>query len=302
MKIRTLAFGLLVVFLAVGTASAGELLARSDFRDGGDVFSHGTAGVYADAPGAFAGYLCTDGEGISFDYADERDDCGPDPAPDQVGSISSNRGQWGHQSGPIREVAIDFSAPVDAGACAALEALTGGCKCGEVCSRRIWIGADRVFKSKATRQSLGGRFDAFPKAGGGPPIWRINYVDPLYLCSSDAVGESLAGEWRVMQSADCSGNGDVSLAEVVDAADNSVVGEWYLPIQVLIQRVPLPAGGGDPPPPPGCTDADGDGYCAEAEGGDDCNDNDDTVHPGHKDGKGRWNNGVDNDCDGVIDG
>jgi serine protease len=52
--------------------------------------------------------------------------------------------------------------------------------------------------------------------------------------------------------------------------------------------------------PATCTDADADGWCAE-EG--DCDDTDATVHPGHNDTRGRWGrNGVDNDCDGVIDG
>lgn len=53
-------------------------------------------------------------------------------------------------------------------------------------------------------------------------------------------------------------------------------------------------------PSSGLTDADGDGYYAEV---DDCNDNDSHVYPGHNDSKGKWGrNGVDNDCNGVIDG
>jgi len=49
-----------------------------------------------------------------------------------------------------------------------------------------------------------------------------------------------------------------------------------------------------------CTDADGDGWCVE-DG--DCNDNDRHVHPGANDTKGRWGrDGVDNDCNGIIDG
>jgi serine protease len=53
-------------------------------------------------------------------------------------------------------------------------------------------------------------------------------------------------------------------------------------------------------PTGGCTDADGDGVCVE-DG--DCNDSDPHVYPGHNDTKGRWGrNGVDNDCNGIIDG
>jgi serine protease len=50
----------------------------------------------------------------------------------------------------------------------------------------------------------------------------------------------------------------------------------------------------------GCTDADNDGVCVE-DG--DCDDNNPDVHPGHNDTKGRWGrDGVDNDCNGIIDG
>lgn len=49
-----------------------------------------------------------------------------------------------------------------------------------------------------------------------------------------------------------------------------------------------------------CTDNDGDGFCV-SDG--DCNDSNPHVYPGHKDSKGRWGrDGVDNDCNGVIDG
>ena len=50
----------------------------------------------------------------------------------------------------------------------------------------------------------------------------------------------------------------------------------------------------------GCTDNDGDGVCVE-DG--DCDDNNATVYPGHQDTKGRWGrDGVDNNCNGIIDG
>ena len=46
------------------------------------------------------------------------------------------------------------------------------------------------------------------------------------------------------------------------------------------------------------TDADGDGYVSEADGGDDCNDTDPSVHPGATEA---WYDGVDSDCDGHSD-
>ena len=49
-----------------------------------------------------------------------------------------------------------------------------------------------------------------------------------------------------------------------------------------------------------CADEDGDGWTT-CDG--DCNDADIHVHPGHQDSRGRWgSNGIDNDCDGMIDG
>ncbi|XOF33626.1 MAG: S8 family serine peptidase [Candidatus Electrothrix sp. YB6] len=48
-----------------------------------------------------------------------------------------------------------------------------------------------------------------------------------------------------------------------------------------------------------CTDNDNDGFCVE-DG--DCNDNDPEVYPGHKDKGNFGRDGVDNDCNGVIDG
>ncbi len=49
-----------------------------------------------------------------------------------------------------------------------------------------------------------------------------------------------------------------------------------------------------------CTDADGDGWCVE-DG--DCDDTNSHVHPGHPDKGGRWGrDGLDNDCNDIIDG
>lgn len=54
-----------------------------------------------------------------------------------------------------------------------------------------------------------------------------------------------------------------------------------------------------PPPPPSGTDADGDGWTVE-DG--DCDDSNPDVYPGHADRGRRWGrDGIDNDCDGLID-
>lgn len=56
-----------------------------------------------------------------------------------------------------------------------------------------------------------------------------------------------------------------------------------------------------PPAQPTCTDADGDGYYAEPDCGTevDCNDGDASINPGALEDCG---NGLDNDCDGYVDG
>jgi len=56
-----------------------------------------------------------------------------------------------------------------------------------------------------------------------------------------------------------------------------------------------------PPPPPECTDADGDGYCVDEEPFD-CDDDDPAINPGADDKRGRHADGIDNDCNGIIDG
>ena len=64
-------------------------------------------------------------------------------------------------------------------------------------------------------------------------------------------------------------------------------------------RTPTPT----PTPAPPCTDADGDGYCSVATGGLDCNDSNARIHPGANDTRGKaGRNGVDDDCNGIIDG
>jgi serine protease len=49
-----------------------------------------------------------------------------------------------------------------------------------------------------------------------------------------------------------------------------------------------------------CIDADDDGWCVDQG---DCDDGNRRVYPGHGDTKGKWGRtGVDNDCNGIIDG
>lgn len=58
--------------------------------------------------------------------------------------------------------------------------------------------------------------------------------------------------------------------------------------------------GGGSTDPGTCTDADGDGWCAESG---DCDDNNSEINPGARDRGGRkWADGVDNNCNGIIDG
>lgn len=90
-----------------------------------------------------------------------------------------------------------------------------------------------------------------------------------------------------------SGGCGYNVNDVCDAAQNATVdgafAAYYNNVSAYL------AGGGSG----GCTDADGDGYCV-SEG--DCNDNNASVHPGANDTKGKaGRDGIDNDCDGLVD-
>lgn len=92
-----------------------------------------------------------------------------------------------------------------------------------------------------------------------------------------------------------SGGCGFNVNDVCDSQSNATVdGAFAAYYNSVSQYLGSGSGGGG-----GCTDADGDGYCV-TEG--DCNDNNASINPGANDTKGKnGRNGVDNDCDGVID-
>ena len=82
--------------------------------------------------------------------------------------------------------------------------------------------------------------------------------------------------------------------DVCDTESNATVDGAFAAYYSAVSSILGPGGGG------GCTDADGDGVCASAG---DCNDNNNKIFPGANDTKGKQgNDGIDNDCDGIIDG
>jgi hypothetical protein len=91
-----------------------------------------------------------------------------------------------------------------------------------------------------------------------------------------------------------SGGCGYNVGDVCDSASNATVDGAFAAYYTKVASF-LGAGGGG-----GCTDADGDGVCATAG---DCNDNNAAIYPGANDSRGRpGRDGVDNDCDGIIDG
>ncbi len=77
-------------------------------------------------------------------------------------------------------------------------------------------------------------------------------------------------------------------------------GHGLLQIHNALENITGSGSGTDPGSDPTGTDNDGDGFTLE-DG--DCDDNNANVYPGHNDSRGRWGrDGVDNDCDGTIDG
>jgi hypothetical protein len=91
-----------------------------------------------------------------------------------------------------------------------------------------------------------------------------------------------------------SGACGTNVNDVCDSVKNATVDGAFAAYYTLVKPFLEATGGG------GCTDADGDGYCAESG---DCNDNNPAVHPGANDTKGKpGHNGIDDDCNTIIDG
>jgi hypothetical protein len=94
-----------------------------------------------------------------------------------------------------------------------------------------------------------------------------------------------------------SGGCGFNVTDVCDDASNATVDGAFASYYTAVSGILGSGGGGGGG---GCTDADGDGVCV-TQG--DCNDNNASIYPGANDTKGKaGRNGVDNDCDGIIDG
>jgi hypothetical protein len=284
-------------------------LARADFQQ---LTTSGAPGVFDQGQPAFE----CDGEW--FDYVDSEDSssgCDPDPGAQSGNNNSSvsGGGRWHLNLGEEyrgqnpAKVTFNFSGNEDQTECDRLgDTMMGDlgldCGCDTACAVNVWIAADRLFKKGASRQTLG-RFDIVEWGGDGPdgPDLRIDYHEALYICK--VAGREEDNTWRVLQTWDCDGSSGLALADVIippvgGTGQDDVLGVWNLPMQVTVHKVPLPSDDGGTPP--NCTDNDNDGVCVE-DG--DCDDNNPDVYPGHNDTRGRWGrDGVDNDCNGVIDG
>ncbi len=303
--------GLLVGWSALPMAAQQEsVLVRVDFlHEAANALSGGVFGADANLSVSADDPLTC--EGTDFDYADARDVCTPTLSTTGFSTVSGG-GRWKlatryFSKSFMRAIGFDFSDSADGGAgCSALAALSLGgelggdtCNCATDCFAQVDISADRVFKAGATRQTLR-RFKLWNEVGGFTPKADIDHVNPLYICQDPLHADD--DNWRLLQTESCDGKVDVSEAEVVRASDNAVIGRWYLPMAIRLQRVSTVDGGDGGGGGAGCTDADADGHCSIATGGDDCDDGNSRIYPGHQDSKGRWGrDGLDNDCDGTPD-
>jgi len=116
-----------------------------------------------------------------------------------------------------------------------------------------------------------------------------------FIDSSTDDGSVMSWNWNfgdgsssTSQNPSHSYEGDGSYTVSLTVTDNEAATD------VTSQAVTVSGGGSDP------VDADGDGYTV---GDGDCNDNDASINPGARDKGGRkWSDGIDNDCNGIIDG
>lgn len=109
--------------------------------------------------------------------------------------------------------------------------------------------------------------------------------------SSGSPVVNASGQFVGQLSGGCGTNVNDNCDSVKNATVDGAFAAYYSEVAAF-----LGAGGGGG----GCVDADGDGFCA-SQG--DCNDNNSAIYPGANDTKGKpGRDGVDNDCDGVIDG
>lgn len=93
-----------------------------------------------------------------------------------------------------------------------------------------------------------------------------------------------------------SGGCGYNVSDVCDDASNATVDGAFAAYYSAVAGILGSGGGGGG----GCTDADGDGYCV-TQG--DCNDNNASINPGANDTQGKnGRNGIDNNCNGIIDG
>jgi V8-like Glu-specific endopeptidase len=96
-----------------------------------------------------------------------------------------------------------------------------------------------------------------------------------------------------------SGGCGTNVNDVCDDVNNATVDGAFAAYYANVASI-LGSGGGGGGGGGGCTDADGDGVCV-SQG--DCNDNNASIYPGANDTKGKpGRDGIDNDCDGIIDG
>jgi Zn-dependent metalloprotease len=141
-------------------------------------------------------------------------------------------------------------------------------------------GTDASFVLAKTAKGRGGDADLYVQHAALPDTVRYDCRSVSSTSSeSCAIATPLEGDWYVGVYAYSSYPGVTLTGSFTDPSGSG--------------------GGGGDGGGSGSTDADSDGYTSDV----DCDDNNPDVHPDHNDTKGRWGrDGVDNDCNGIIDG